>query len=63
MTPLPDQTTPPHIELLGAPALRPFDHELKEVRARWLADVERHNDERTVFADHRLSIEKSAARD
>jgi len=63
MTPSPDHNPPPHIELLGAPEIRPFDHELAAVRARWMADVARQDVERTVFADHHLAIQKSAARD
>lgn len=63
MTQSADHMTPPHIELLDAPAIRPFDDELADVRQRWMADVARHNVERTVFADHRVSIEDSASRD
>jgi hypothetical protein len=55
---------PPHLELLGAPEVRPFESALAETRARWNADVARHSGEHTVFADQRVwSIEDSASRD
>jgi hypothetical protein len=54
---------PPHIELLGAPEIRPFEDALTEARERWKADVERQT-ERTVFTDQQwAAIEKSASRD
>jgi len=57
------QPQPPHIELLGAPELRPFEDALAAAKERFKADVERHR-EKTVFADHHWSaIEKSASRD
>mgnify|MGYP001233856989 CR=1 FL=1 len=57
------QPQPPHIELLGAPEIRPFEDALAETRERWKADVERQA-ERTVFTDqHWAAMEKSASRD
>jgi len=54
------QPPPPHIELLGAPDVRPFEEALADTRARWKADVERHR-EKTVFADQH--VKKSGAGD
>lgn len=63
MTQPTDHVTPPHIELLGAPEVRPFEEALADTRARWKADLERYN-EKTVFADQNWSaIQRSAARD
>jgi hypothetical protein len=62
MTPSYDHIAPPHMELLDAPAVRPFNDALAETRARWDAEVARYR-ERTVFTDQQLSVENSAKRD
>ncbi|HTA75383.1 MAG TPA: hypothetical protein VK733_13960 [Gemmatimonadaceae bacterium] len=57
------QPPPPHLELLGAPEVRPFEDALAAARARFTAEVERHK-EKTVFTDqYWAAIEKSASRD
>lgn len=63
MTPNADHTRPPHLELLGAPEVRPFEEALAETRARWNQDVARYRTERTVFTDQRVSIARDASRD
>jgi hypothetical protein len=55
MTPPADHPTPPHIELLDAPHLRPFDNAIAEARARWEEDLARYKGERVVFTDQRVS--------
>jgi hypothetical protein len=63
MTQPTDHVTPPHIELLGAPEVRPFDEALADARARWKEEVERQS-EKTVFTDqHWSAIHRSAKRD
>jgi hypothetical protein len=63
MTQPADHVTPPHIELLGAPEVRPFEEALADAHQRWKVEVERYR-EKTVFADHNWSaIQKSASRD
>lgn len=39
-----DRPTPPHIELLGAPDVRPFEEALAETKARWVKEVERYRE-------------------
>jgi hypothetical protein len=57
------QPQPPHIELLGAPEVRPFEDALADARERFKAEVERHR-EKTVFTDqHWSAIHKSVSRD
>lgn len=36
--------TPPHLELLGAPEVRPFKEALDDARARWKEEVERQRE-------------------
>jgi hypothetical protein len=63
MTQPADHVTPPHIELLGAPEVRPFEEALADAHQRWQMEVERYR-EKTVFADqHWSAIEKSVSRD
>lgn len=63
MTQPAEHVTPPHIELLGAPEVRPFEDALADARARFTAEVEQYR-EKTVFADHDWSaIQRSATRD
>jgi hypothetical protein len=58
------QPPPPHLELLGAPELRPFESALADAQTRWKAEVARHSQEHVVFTDQRLAaMERSAARD
>jgi hypothetical protein len=58
------QPPPPHLELLGAPEVRPFEDALAAARARFTAEVEHHKEEKTVFTDqYWAAIEKSASRD
>ena len=54
MTQPQDHVTPPHLELLGAPEVRPFAEALADVRARWKAEVDRYREqavERKVTRD------------
>ena len=57
------QPQPPHLELLGAPEIRPFEDALAAARERFKVEVERLQ-EKTVFTDqHWALLEKSASRD
>ena len=57
------QPQPPHLEMLGAPEVRPFAEALADVRARFKAEVEKYR-EKTVFTDQRLAAkENNASRD
>ncbi len=49
-----DHVTPPHLELLDAPAVRPFEEALADAKKRWKEDVQRHLD---------VEIQRSVARD
>ena len=40
MTPSMDHVTPPHLELLGAPEVRPFEEALADAKQRWKAEVQ-----------------------
>jgi hypothetical protein len=62
MTQSADHNSPPHLELLGAPEVRPFENALAEVKKRWTTEVAQYT-ERTVFTDQRWSIDDDAARD
>ncbi|HZS58792.1 MAG TPA: hypothetical protein VFA43_05955 [Gemmatimonadaceae bacterium] len=39
-----DHVTPPHLELLDAPAVRPFEEALTDARRRWNEEVQRHRE-------------------
>jgi hypothetical protein len=54
MTPHTDHVTPPHLELLGAPEVRPFEEALADANKRWQDEVKRLRDR---------EIERSVARD
>ena len=41
MTEPTEHVTPPHLELLGAPEVRPFEEALADARARWKEEVQR----------------------
>jgi len=49
-----DHVTPPHLELLGAPDVRPFEEALADAGKRWKEEVQRLRDK---------EVERSVARD
>ena len=49
-----DHVPPPHIELLGAPEVKPFEEALTDARERWKQEVLRHREK---------EIERSVTRD
>lgn len=54
MTPSHDHMTPPHLELLDAPAVRPFEEALADASKRWKDEVQRLREK---------EIQRSVARD
>jgi len=48
MTPSVDHVTPPHLELLDAPAVRPFEEALADASKRWKEEVQRVRDKEIV---------------
>ena len=54
MTPSMDHIAPPHLELLNAPAIRPFEEALADAGKRWKEEVQRLRDR---------EIARSVARD